>query len=43
MDQISNLALVAQMIDAAEKNIQSAKQILKEMMGGSATKVNLRI
>jgi hypothetical protein len=41
MDQISNLALVAQMIDAAEKNIQSAKQLLREMMGGPATKANL--
>lgn len=41
MDKISNLAMVAQMIDAAEKNIQSAKQILKEMMGGPATKQNL--
>jgi len=41
MDKISNLALVAQMIDAAEKNIQSAKQMLKEMMGGPATKANL--
>jgi hypothetical protein len=41
MDKISNLAMVAQMIDAAEKNIQSAKQILREMMGGSATKQNL--
>ena len=41
MDKISNLAMVAQMIDAAEKNIQSAKQLLKEMMGGPATKANL--
>jgi hypothetical protein len=41
MDKISNLAMVAQMIDAAEKNIQSAKQMLKEMMGGPATKANL--
>jgi hypothetical protein len=41
MDKISNLAMVAQMIDAAEKNIQAAKQILKEMMGGPATKQNL--
>ena len=29
------------MIDAAEKNIQSAKQILRDMMGGTATKANL--
>lgn len=41
MDKISNLAMVAQMIDAAEKNIQSAKQMLREMMGGPATKANL--
>lgn len=41
MDKISNLALLAQMIDSAEKNIQSAKQILRELMGGSATKANL--
>ncbi len=41
MDKISNLAMVAQMIDAAEKNIQSAKQMLREMMGGAATKANL--
>jgi hypothetical protein len=41
MDKISNLAMVAQMIDAAEKNIQAAKQMLREMMGGSATKANL--
>lgn len=41
MDKLSNLAMVAQMIDAAEKNIQSAKQMLREMMGGPATKQNL--
>ncbi len=41
MDKISNLAMVAQMIDAAEKNIQSAKQLLREMMGGPANKANL--
>lgn len=34
MDKLSNLALVAQMIESAEKNIQSAKQLLREMMGG---------
>ena len=33
--------MVAQMIDAAEKNIQSAKQLLREMMGGPANKANL--
>lgn len=41
MDKISNLALLTQMIDSAEKNIQSAKQLLREVMGGSATKANL--
>ncbi len=35
MDKLSSLALIAQMIDAAEKNIQSAKQLLREMMGGA--------
>lgn len=34
MDKLSNLALIAQMIDSAEKNIQSAKHLLKEMLGG---------
>lgn len=33
MDKLSNLALIAQMIDSAEKNIQSAKQLLREAMG----------
>lgn len=41
MDKISNLALIAQMIDSAEKSIQSAKQMLREMMGGPVNKVNL--
>src|SRR6185436_20615207 len=36
MDNITNIALIAQMIESAEKNIQSAKQLLREMMGGSA-------
>jgi bifunctional DNA-binding transcriptional regulator/antitoxin component of YhaV-PrlF toxin-antitoxin module len=34
MDNNTNLALIAQMIDSAEKNIQTAKQLLREMMGG---------
>lgn len=34
MDNLSNIALIAQMIDSAEKNIQSAKHLLREMMGG---------
>lgn len=36
MDNITNVALVAQMIESAEKNIQSAKQLLREMMGGKS-------
>jgi hypothetical protein len=36
MDKLSNLALVAQMLDSAEKSIQSAKQLLREAMGGQA-------
>jgi hypothetical protein len=35
MDKTANLALVMQMIDAAEKNIQSAKQLLRESGGVS--------
>ena len=35
MDKTANLALVMQMIDAAEKNIQSAKQLLREAGGVS--------
>ena len=34
MDKSGNLALIIQMIEAAEKNIQSAKQLLREGMGG---------
>src|SRR6185436_16523228 len=34
MDNTSNIALIAQMIESAEKNIQSARQLLREMMGG---------
>ncbi|OGE76939.1 MAG: hypothetical protein A3C85_00695 [Candidatus Doudnabacteria bacterium RIFCSPHIGHO2_02_FULL_48_21] len=36
MDKLSNLALLAQMLESAEKNIQSAKQILREIMGSKA-------
>lgn len=35
MDNLSNLALIAQSIESAEKNIQSAKLMLKELMGGA--------
>jgi len=34
MDNISNIALIAQMIESAEKNIQSARHLLREIMGG---------
>ncbi|OGE90833.1 MAG: hypothetical protein A3J07_03100 [Candidatus Doudnabacteria bacterium RIFCSPLOWO2_02_FULL_49_13] len=34
MDNLSNIALIAQMIESAEKNIQSARQLLRDMMGG---------
>jgi len=43
MDKISNLALIAQMIDSAEKNIQSAKQLLREMLGGSIQRAALNL
>jgi hypothetical protein len=38
MDKLANLALIVQMIDSAEKNIQSAKQLLREMAGGQLPK-----
>lgn len=41
MDKLSNLALIAQMLDSAEKNIQSAKQMLREILGnGSISKAS---
>lgn len=36
MEKLTNLALIAQSIEAAERNIQSAKAMLREMMGGRA-------
>lgn len=33
MDKLSNLALVQQMLDSAEKSIQSAKHLLRESLG----------
>ena len=36
MDNLSNIALIAKMIESAEKNIQSAKALLREMMGGKS-------
>ncbi len=41
MDKSQNLALVIQMIEAAEKNIQSAKQLLREggvVLGGTSSR-----
>ncbi|MDQ3018406.1 MAG: hypothetical protein M3Q64_00865 [bacterium] len=38
MDKSANLALVLQMIEAAEKNIQSAKQLLREGGGPSSSR-----
>jgi hypothetical protein len=40
MDKMSNVALILQMIEAAEKNIQSAKQLLRENLGGASFKTN---
>lgn len=37
-DKNQNLALVMQMIDAAERNIQTAKQLLREMSGGAVVR-----
>ena len=39
MDNLSNLALLLQMLESAEKNIQSGKQLLREMMGGKPAPV----
>lgn len=36
VDKLSNLALLAQMLESAEKNIQSAKQLLREVMGSKS-------
>lgn len=38
MDNKDNLALIVKMIEAAEKNIQSAKHLLREMAGGAMPK-----
>ncbi len=40
MDNTTNLALIAQMIESAEKNIQSAKQLLRDIMGGKAIELS---
>lgn len=36
MDKNPNLALIAQMIETAEKSLQTAKNLLKESLGGGA-------
>lgn len=36
MDKLENLAMVSQMIESAERNLQSAKQLLREVLGGSS-------
>lgn len=38
MDNNAQLALIMQMIDAAEKNIQTARQLMREMTGGAPIK-----
>ncbi len=43
MDKTGNLALIIQMIEAAEKNIQSAKQLLRESMGSPMTRANAAV
>jgi hypothetical protein len=40
MDQNTNLALIAQMIESAERNIQSAKQLLRDMLGGKMPEIS---
>jgi hypothetical protein len=40
-NKTDKLALIAQMIESAEKSIQSAKQILREVMGGKDTSSDL--
>lgn len=41
MDKLANLALLAQMLESAEKNIQSGRQLLRDIMGGQASVVNM--
>lgn len=41
MDKLANLALLSQMLDSAEKNIQSAKALLREMMGSRPAVVSV--
>jgi hypothetical protein len=39
---LTKLALIAQMIDSAEKSIQSAKQMMREAMGGIQLNLSVR-
>ena len=41
MDKLSNLALLAQMLESAEKNIQSGRQILREIMGSKSQVISI--
>ncbi len=41
MDPISNIALILQAIESAEKNIQSAKNLLKDLVGAPTAKADL--
>ena len=41
MDKLGNLALLSQMLESAEKNIQSAKQLLREIMGVKSSVVSI--
>jgi len=36
VDKLSNLALLSQMLESADKNIQSARQLLRELMGAKS-------
>jgi hypothetical protein len=40
MDKLENLALLSQMIESAEKNLQSARQLLREVMGGAPARIS---
>lgn len=39
MDNLSNLALLLQMLESAERSLQQGKQLVREMMGALPTKV----
>ena len=41
MSQASKLALIKEMIDSAESNLRSAKQMLLELIGGKTSKKNV--